>query len=1125
MSTFFSRRCDLDALTGYKEAEIGENFLVFFDSRTGQPCMDRFDRPALEEILAMAEKFLPRIPSFPFRNEYGIRYLSKDDPRVLQRFLGLPSSLSDIRTKADIASISFRDDLLERKKEIDYWEFSPHRMEWHLRDFRSYLLSCGLYYPYDDENSFLRYQEDQRPVFIDEDLLSGELKKAYESFSSERLLIDVLTREADDLRYRYLQRFDGFSFNELLLYFLDDVQDERLDELADDAILNDDFAQMLRVYFLALVHLCQEEYYAKRLKRAPELYSYLSPKPVFQRDLLSYPGFTAEMYSKDGKTYFIDESARKRIQYLYDETMLENPDFSLPVVYARLGLPYQGYLQLTKKKNVTVKNLLKMLDFKSDIVYPMGDYVSFKREDVYGCYDFHQKEHLDCYLERRLLDEGIDLSYFTISYRETGYCLIIHPSKRRNAELRKIFDSPRCALMDYYLPYCLKEDKEAIPSLRKVLEELDEKSRQTACDFFFESFTGETIEEVSKLVLEQFDVPSESEDTVRFFAFLFDRLWGSVREEFRDELVQADQWSTLALLDSKENPNRTYESGLPYPYVSFGFLAYAFQLEPTGPAYLCSSQREAIEKAVRHYGEVYRRTRLPMDAKTISLPSLNRFLLERLGLPEVLLSQIDLDQPLLPQLPFLDSLSHLLHGEVPLRHEMEVGYSQSRVNLFFTYVRASGAKHGVYLPKSPIVPLSAEELQNQVLSGTFEGLFPGDMGKIDRRIDEYLQLPYQAFVAVLGIFDSAFLFLEGGMDQFLSLRDFENHFTYGIVLGQDESTTEMVLSAPQVFSSLSLFYQNLALAYAIDCAKKEIPDLESTTYLNAIPIQGLRHPLICPGAVFDAYQDEEEGPFFFSAGDRDAMERTLMYFSRSYDSKVEDPSILTALVLSLSGFPLPFILRCLKGNLSLDQSNVPDFLSRLRFEEDVKGFNSHLRTPVPSPTRPFFYLCQGPEVAFAHARTEMARHGFLLPTYYRYSELKFDPDYRYDLSAFESSHLPYFYTFTYENNYFLEQLLGADETLFDENVKEFLERTKDDAAKEAIRLIQEKRKENPSLIYHLLDELGSRYNYYRSLVLEFPDLNKQSDAKAVMNRILGFLTFLGEKVIRHYMDFAAIGGR
>ena len=1127
MSEFFSKLQELDALTGYQEAEVGRNFVCFRENKTGILCMDSFDRGGLEEILDMGRKFLPKIPLLPLETPHGIRYFPSDEKKTLLYFYGLPAPLRELRKKEDIIHyVTFRDDLLERKKEVDYLEYSPQGKDWYLRDFRSYLLSCGIYYPYEDEESFLDYYA-ELPVFIDEDRLEGDLKKAYESFSADRLMIDILSREADERRYRYAKRFDGFSLNELLLYFLDGSEDEKLDSVAGtNEALRKDYSNMLRCFVLGLIQICKDKYMRMRIKQDPSVENFFLPKQVPQRDLLSYPGFVSDMYSVDGKKYFFPESAKKRISYLSEVTMLENPHFPLPVLYARLGLPYQGYLQLLTKKDVTSENLIRKLDFRKEIVYPIGDYSSYKRVDILGCVDDQSKEHLESYLERLLLDEGIDYSLFPATDKEEGYCIIVHPSTKRNEELKKIFDKARCPLMDYYFPYCLKKGIPEFPSLKAFLEELDKVSDEMACRFFFESFTGETIEENVYFLLEQFPVESPSDECMDFFHYLFSRLIESAREEFRDKLALSNQWQALAILDRKENPDQSYEKNLPAPYVSFGFYGYAFQLDLFSKPYLCSCQRESIEKAARHYGEIYQRMHQAFSPKNkIDLVDFNHYLVDRLGLPKILLPLLKYDRPLLPQLPFLDSICHLCHDAIPLRHETADGYSFQKVNELFTYVRACGARHGVYLPQSPFSLPTLDEIQNRYFTAAFEGLFPGDRGLSDPKIDDYLQMPYQAIAAVLALYDGDFLILESGMDQLLSLRNDQDHFTYGMVLGTDRQTPEMLVAAPQVFLRLSRFYLNLAIAYAVDCAKKEIDGLESGTYLNAIPIKGLLHPLICPGMIFDAYQDEEGGEYFFSSRDRDAMEKTMNFFARSYEAKMKDPVMLTALILALSGFPLPFILDCLKKGVSVDQTNVPTFLEQLRFEDDIKGQNYRLRTPVPSPDHPFHYVCQGPDVWLSHARNEMAHQGFLLPLYYSLSDLSFDPNYRYDLSAYSSAHIPFFYTFTYENNYFLEQCLGEDDQLFEQYTKDFLNVVKDDAGKEAIRLVKEKRKENKSLMYHLYDELGAKDNFYLSLLKEFPDLVLCDNKEEVMNRILGFLTFLGEKVIRQYMDYASAGGR
>ena len=1115
---------ELNPLEGYSEAHVGKNFVLFSDASSQKLCLDEFDLPAVEEAFAMAKKFLPLLPSFPVFNDYGVQYVPGTDPLAKEAFLGLPPlSGKSWEDERDIGLLTIRGDLKARKEEVGTTIYAHQGKAWYTAEFRTYLLGRGLYFPFENEEEFLSYDRNQMPVFIDESRLSGHLKEAYEGFSVDRLLIDVLSREADSKHERFFRRFQGFSLSELVLYFLDDAEDERLDELvSDDVDENDDFAEVLREFLLDLVQVGRDDYRRERLQEELESCSYLLPQAVKGTERLCLSSFTAEMYGKEGEDFFLDETARERIRFLLEESLAEDPAMPLSVLYARLGLPYQGYVQLRRKEGVTTKNVLSHLDFAPDLVPDTIDFAAPKRVDIGRVDCFGSEEHLECYLTRRLLDEGVDLVSVPDESGEDLYAIMVHPSRRRNPELRKIFDAPQCALMDYYLPYCVKRDIPQDAKLEDVLRRLDEKSEGTACHAFFSTFAGCGVLDAVTFLQQRFRVRFPVEEAVDFFDYLFHRLLESVREELSAQLREEGRRDLLALLELSAQENFRYEPKLPSPYVTTSPYAVCFQKTPLDPPHFCSCQKEGLRKAIEHF-----RTNFSLKEKgNPSLEKENAYILSQLCLPQKVTQELDLKKEILPQLCFEDGLCHLCNGVTPIGGEgSDMNLEDSRVEAYLPYIRSIGAKNGVYLPLDPLSSLTAEELETKALLNSFSSLFPGDMGKISPAIDDFLQLPIQACAAILGLYDNDFLVSDEGMRAVASLRPYDSHFTYSAVLSSDEHTREILSVSPELFSRLSRFYQCLAYAYAIDCARKEIPGLASTTYVRTVPVKGLKHPRVVPGFVFNAFQDEEDGPYYFCSCDRTAMERTLIYFARSYDSRIEDPLILTSVVLSNAGFPLPFILDCLKRNVSLDQSNVPFFLSQLNFEDHLCGSCNRLLTPVPAFGEPFRYQISETEVSAARMRNEMAHAGFLLPLSFDWRDISYDSSYRYDLSSVMDPKVPFYYTLTYENDYFLSEFLGGNEDLLRTEIEDFLEETADEAGRKAIELIQEKRKDEKDFLYRLMDQLGTEGSYENTLRKEFPELKERKDREDVMQRILGFLTFLGERIDLHYKDYASVGGR
>ena len=1113
-------KIELHSVKGYDAAFFGFYHVAFL-ADDGLYYFDSDDKKSIEEALFFYDEHIANMAMYPYVQKGETTYLKGTERRVFKQVLGLPDVVfDDLDLGKDILSqLHFRKGLFRLKRDSYFSVFSMLGKKWMVDDFKVYLLSRGVFFLYDETKRFLQFDDPQYPVFFDEKRIDSKILKPYASFSGARVAIDLMKGECDASFLEYMRRFDAFSLNEQVLYFIDRIPDPRLSKLADDPSRNEAYAVLLRKYVIAIVNMLYDDYFRDVVNVYTNKLSYLTVRKEKDGPWYSLSSYHAEMYSKDGEHFFFSKKDRKRIHFLYKDALKNEKNLSPVLLYSRLGLPFEGFRMIQDDPSLTSKNLFSKLPFQ-DGVDEREVFLSVKRFDWNYSYVPGNRRHLLAFLLRRLLDQGV----YYLS-RQDGIqeriTIKIFPAKRC-PELSSLLDRPSCSLVEkYYLSYCLQRGEDNFPALLKLLQELDKKSLGTALSYYLSSFSDATAQEATDATLAYFHVrrPMDKE-TYPFFAYVLSSLFSIVRSDFRKQAIRKKDTYILSLLDCLTKPTETYEPDLPLPYVVYGQTVYSFRESYFAKPVLCSCQKEAIEERIAFYGRRFDSFHQAKGKGEEGIVRRNLYILNHLGLPENVYHRMDCRKELSSQILYRDHVCHLCNDAVPDYHEVIFPNPASRRNEMFTYVRAIASKKGLHIGEIRNEELGARDLYESIVNKTYRGILDVDEKKSAPALRKYVELDSTTLMAIFSCFFTPYF---QWMDITDSILDFLKNDIASIRSALFSCTPDLygiILDNPWIFSRLAFFYNRLAVSYAYKEGALSIPGLETDTYVDAVYVSGLPHPYVFLGRVFDGYADSPDEIPLFCESDKKAMKDLIEMALRSYGQRDMDPCLLTVLVLGLAG--LPFAAVHALRDFPLNETNVDVLMSRLRFESGICHRCQKKAVPSLNPYYPFLSMLprkEGRDAEFVSMRNAMAKDGFLLPYFVLPRDVLYEPNYVYSLDAFLDRKIPYFLYSTLGIPTTLSSSLMPSDGLLQSLLKAFVSKSGGDQfSKEASTLILAAYGSDRSIFVRFFEAVGREQTLRELLLSFFPVLRERhTDVEPVMNRILGFFTFLVGKLVDSYL--------
>ncbi len=1132
MSIFFPQgaKIELNTVCGYDAAYFGFYHVAFL-ADDGLFYLDEAEKESLTMALSFYRDRIKTMDFYPYLGNGKVQYIKGSEIRVLKQVLGLPNEIFDsLDLQEDILSqLHFREDLFQLKRDSYTELFSRIGKRWIVDEFKSYLIGQGIFFLYDETKTFLSQSEPRFPVFLSPKKDDSFLDWLCKGFCAERVVIDLMHGQCDRSFLKYILRFDAFALQDQIDYFVNGIENPRIAALAKDASKNKIYAEKIRQYIVGIVNAAYDEFFRTRLNVHTSKLSFFTKRKIEETSLYAISSFNGEMYSRDGKDFYFAEQDRNRIAFLAKDVRRGEHHLPPALFYSRLGLPYEGFRKVRNDPELTTANMVDKLPFRKGIPNRVL-FLSIKRFDDSYCYSPGNFQHTSSYLIRRLKDQGIFYYSHTDDNGDVRITIKVFKTKRC-LELRKLFDDPSCSLYDgFYLPYCQHAGVPGNKALANFLRELDTLSNGTAASYFFSVFSDSTLAEAVRELCEYFHVDmSKREELIRsFFAYLLGQLLVIVKDGFREECLKAKETKILTMIDGMPKETETYEFDLPLPYVTYGVAAYSFRDSYFGTPYLCSCQKEAIEARIRYFERRYNALHpIGRNPSMNDILTRNIYVLERIGLPENVYHRIDCHKDIASQIQYADKVCHLCNGTLPLYHDIIFDNPSAKRNALFTYVRAIGSKRGIHLQTIRNENLLAYFLFEQVSRRTYQGIIDIDENRIEAYCRKYIPQDEAGFVAIIASFFTEVFNPTDGVSVFYPLLDHDIASIRDLLFSYRPSLEKMIFENPWLFSHCAIFYNRLSVSYAYKEAQKEIPGLETDTYVDCVHVPGLKKPYVYLGRVFNAYADREGGELTFCSCDKRAIRNLIDFFLRQFDSC--NPAFLCPVILSLAGLPFEVVHRL--RHFPLNSSNIDVLMANLHFEEGIDSRCANIAVPAMNPYYPLMYVLPHKEdhlAEFMAIRNPMAKDGFMLPYYVMPDDLHYNPIHEYSMDSVMDRKLPFFFYITISMPPILASYYSPSMGLFESYLKEFSKISGDDEiTKLACRILKNAFEEDNGILCRFQDGIGISKSLGEMIYDFFPKIDTvvPTYRKGVMNRILGFMTFLTEKMILAYIRREEMIGR
>lgn len=1126
--TFYQdQKLNISFRSNYRQAVFGIFHVAFLDN-DDHLILPQEDRESILCALSFYQERVLKRPTYPVYDGKGYYPKASSDPEVLNQILGLPKQLFNrLDTSKDILSqLTFKEGLKDLKKEVYLSMAKKTNKKWFVDDFYMYCLTKGIFFYYEETQPFIEQTVSMLPVFIDEKRLPTYLKKLYREAKCERFIIDYLRTTVDEKTLGTMKKLDKFSLERRLSYFVNDDFDQEIADLDIGLECKRRYTAFLKQYLVSLINVLYDDYCFEVLNQVTTKLSYLSiSKLQTNRDIYALSSYQADMYSFDKKTFFFAKDDKPFIKANFVELQKKGIVDTLSL-YQSLGLPFEGYQYVRKLVKPSVNDFLKALPFVGGIT-KSERYLSAKRYDKYYAYLSDAKEHRTSFLNRLLGNQGVhiltDKALLELD-DETKVNLLVFKAKRCEP-LDLIFDGKDFSLEERVLPsYLFSHNQYENQELEQMLHDLDDLSQKKAGFMFFRSLSSASIHQAVDSVLYELGYqPKNSTKLLDFFHFFFYYPLRIMESRYRNQaLAEGDTYSLMAL-DGMPKRMETFEPNLPYPYVTYGSLCYSFRQSYFSQAYICSSEKDAIEYRYDYLKRTYDKLN-----KKARVEERNSYILENLGLPNNVSSTIDVSKDILPQIPYQDHICHHCLGAQPSYYEKVDDNEAELYNVYLTYIRANASRHGVYFSDPLTNDFEFTHFMESIRNGTYHSLLCFDKDKVDPILLPYLDVTPKMIVSMMAGFFGDDMEYDDFLSDVVRFADLGGTVIKKILFDCTPEYYQYIFEFMSVFTRLVYVYKMIELSYSFYVSNDIVSEGECEFCLNMDYNRRLPYPYVILGSVYNAYTDDlKKGEYYFCNCERDSMKKFITRYLQAFQEQPVSKEYTTAVVLGLTG--LPFLVINSVADYDLALEGVDGLMNRLKFRDSIcrrcTGIN---HCAYDDPFRKAFPFKDNMQADYAFAINRLAHDGMRILSDSSLLTLQYQPGYHYALNGYFDPKIPIFSYGDGDTPLKLYTALVPGKEKISSLLYEFANKNPGNA--EAIAyasgVILDTYTRDKEVFLHFVEAMPSNQTLRDSVLKFFPEVERVREpfVNIAIEAILGFITYLVEQFIYGYaMEESHIG--
>lgn len=1119
MSVFLypEKELSLDSYPIYKKAYFGLHTIFFLDEQNNiyAPLSEK---AGIESLNQFYKKHIIHLNFYPVYNGKSFSYKKGSEVDTYQYVLGIPNTIFKMfDLKKEIPEqIIFKEDLESLKKTCYQDIYADYNKKWYCDDFKLYAAKKGFFFLYDESKDFLK--EHFLPIYFSQENMSPFFKDLLSSYSSKRLVIDFLNNETDTELLKFLERFDKFNLEEITYYFINHQYDRRIAEACSFSPYISTLVNATKRFLIAIINSLYDDYCLKELKIDTNKKSIFTPASIFEnKSLYSYSSYNGEVFTNDNKTFFFNIADKNKLKNMIQDIKNLEKDIPPLLIYARLGYPYLGYKMIEDKINNN--DLISLLPFK-EITYDDA-FLAYKRYSKDYTYSPFNTEHLLTYYTRSLLDYGIKYTEREDN-NEKRITIRVFKCKRKGL-LKEIFDNPTCSLYEhYYYQYCLENDLNDNPFIKEFLRILDKVSSYTACSYFFSSFSDTTLKETVDNLLTYFSLDKYigRKEIYSLFDYIKQSLLIYVEDEIRKKALKEHDLLVLTTLDGIIKNEDNYEIESIYPYVDYGFSYCSFKKTYFSTPYICSSQKESLEKRGMFFKEQYEKYHPDEE----DVRNKNQYIAEKLGLPSDVTCTLFINQDILPQIKYLDDISHLKQSIEPQCQEA-FSFEIKELTPYSPYIIAEASKYGLHITDS--FDDYIDKITEAIEKHQFYGALNIDRRYISSEFLPYLDMTVPKAIALL----CSAISVDVSID--IHLANLEEN------LGDDETLNEILFNMKEkdytileknypLYLDLFRIYYLLATTYAIEVSKKIIPSLKDLPLRTHDKIEGLPYTYVYYGRNFNAYKQDGDNNYYFCSCDKQGIRKMIELFDAEIYDEVS-PKTKIAYLLSAAGLPYHVIIDVLNNDFT--RFNIDEVMNCLHFKEHICRRCVNINHPALFL---FFYvllpLKDGKNAEYVFIRNQMIKDGFYMTPFVDLANVHFDPNYHYHLEDYNDEMIPTYVSLTSGTPEKIFTSFILEENEMHNIIFDYLNLFKSDSQTKInlSTILNESYRINHSIFLAYYMNINKGFETLATYTLKtFPILyyKKYPNHEKLINGLLGFLTYLIEKMIDRYVQKEMMIGR
>ena len=1115
----------IELSTGYSMAVPGTKFTAFVSDATNYICYPKEDKERIKYLCEIYRRRIKKLSHYEIMVEGNKNMVSGESIEALSYFLGLPKmsfKYLDL-TKPIPTQLAYADIDEELVDKMNVFAVQVPKDDEKKNNFRIYAeetfrdnLSHGIYIEVDGD---VRDIEIIGPIDIDIPRLYQEDRNLINSFNSDRVLIDFayLIDEASlSEAKQVLDKIDGYRIDDVYNYLAGYEENDYLSGLGfnefEKDLLNKIYTELVKAIFLFTYdRLC----YAKHSLESN--ICYLTRGMRAFNCAYTSSSFNADMFSNDNVDYFFDIDDKERL--IAAEELLSNKNDTDPAVrYARLSLPYEGYVYLKKLGLPKDAPIAENLPY-TDTVTSEDGYNASKRESGIYSFNIGDQRHDYAVYFRYFLTQGIELKPLDVSphISEMFYSLKVCDIERTDKTIATLLSKDGLLLSDkvlneYILDNALPGDEE----LKHDLEIIDGKYGGKANLFFFSDFEATDVKEIVKVMIEGTPVEC-TKHLIDFFAFFFDELFTAADTALRKTMIENNEIDSLTLLDRLGTGNVVYEPKLPLPYVVSGTGYYGFSSSPSGPYFLCECQKESITVQIRMLSNQYSEFAPKGESDKEYRTAMNEYVIDNLGLPDEIANNLNTDEYILSQLRFENKICHICNGTRPVYHHQIFHNPTGSYSSYLHYIDSNAYRHGINT--AGLTDYDNIMRYSSLSRYVSQFHFTYDETTIDSKMRAFVDLDMTKATAILSCHYPTIL--ESYSRRFSDLESLGEKTLKDIVFFKSDPKIRrnQLFGCQPLIALLWDYYRRLGYAYAFIYGKEVIGKVPDTVYSGSIHDERFPLPYIYLGRVFNAYSDSENGDFYFCSCDKESMKASITYHLQNAE-RYFGKKYLTEVTLGLAGFPEQFASRY--ASYPLSQLNVNEFVDSLNFKDGI--CHRCRKHALPALTLPFTIALsrkRSRRAEMSNSENLILKDGLIIEKPILFGQYRYDSNIRFDLSEHISNEIPYVVKLGNNTPDLFLEVLRPDQKEFDTLCASFNRRNRrEEDSSAALNVIKETYRNDPNVFIDIFTCPNRESTSALTLEERFPSLRNFSGTQkySIEEKILGFLYMMFEDIFNGYAE-------